>query len=130
MRSRRADEPDEAGEVPELRPLTVGELRAVLHHVARGGLTELFDTIGDDGSWPELPDDHLASHLCRDLVDLLLAHATGGDGPPPQIVGAGYLPVSWPGDEDGAAADDYDDIGTVLILGSAGTAVLDIDLTC
>ncbi len=123
-REEETDEPDEA---PQFRVLTVEELRAVLHHVARGGLTELFDTMGDDGGWPELPADHLASFLCADLVDLLLAHATGPDGPP-RIVGTGYLPVTWPGDDD--SADEYDEIGTVLILGSAGTAVLDIDVTC
>ncbi|MER7009408.1 hypothetical protein ABT297_41055 [Dactylosporangium sp. NPDC000555] len=121
-RRTREEEPEE---VPELRTVSVDELSRGMEHVVSGSLLDLIDEDWE-GEWLEIPDDHIAGHLHRDLLDVLLARMTGPDGPP-LIAYAGWLPLNGPDDEP-AAEDDFN--GTVVFVNGTEAAVLDIDLTC
>lgn len=118
----REDEPDEP---PQLRPISVDELDSGLYTIVRSSLLELFDGSWDGiEQWPHVPPGHLTLHLYRDLLDLLLTHTAGPDGPP-QLLRTGYLPQG----ED-LENDDDDYYGTVVFVGPNDVAVLDLDLTC
>ncbi|WP_327000054.1 hypothetical protein OHA72_33610 [Dactylosporangium sp. NBC_01737] len=120
----REEPPDEA---PELRPLTAEELDDGLYTIVRSSLLDLFDgSWSGVEEWPHVPPGHLTRHLYRDLLDLLLAR-TGGPDAPPQLLCTGYLPTQ-DMDDDLDSEDDY--YGTVLFVGPAEVAVLDLDLTC
>ncbi|HEY0698309.1 MAG TPA: hypothetical protein VGD43_10935 [Micromonospora sp.] len=120
-RRTREEEPDE---LPKLHVVSVDELRRGMANVVRGSL--LHEDWEGDGEWPEIPSDHVAGPLSQDLIDVLLARMTGPDGGPPLIAYAGFLPLNWL--DEPAAEDDFD--GTVLFVGAAEVAVLDVDMTC
>ncbi len=118
----REDEPDGP---PELRAISVDELDSGLYTIVRSSLLDLFDDSWDGiDEWPPVPPGHLALDLYRDLLDLLLAHTAGPDGPP-QLLCTGYLPQGTDLENDD---DDY--YGTVVFVGPTDVAVLDLDLNC
>lgn len=121
----REDAEDHADEAPTFRPITITELRASLHNIARLSLAENFD-----GSWdgidemPEVPVGHVITHLVDDLVDVIEDRL--GDA---LVAVKGYLPTRWPPTEP---VDDFGDDEYVYVLFVRGSevGVLDIDESC
>jgi hypothetical protein len=118
---------DERKPDPDLqwRPIDQHEAWQALENAARRGLDELsdefFESTSDD--WPPLPDDHIAAHLSRDLLDALVQHVHAT-----RIITAGYWPTVWSDDED-AEEDTEETICSIVLEGFEATAILDIDFS-
>ncbi|UWP85289.1 hypothetical protein [Dactylosporangium fulvum] len=116
-RTREDEDGDEEPPVP--RAVTLDQAYAGMENIVRGSLLELMD-----GSWsgvdecPPVPDGHVSRHLYRDLLAALTPDRLE------YVAVAGYVPLRWT--EEDLEMDE--EVGTILLVGAGGTAVLDVDL--